>query len=867
MKRLDEVIKGNSENYILPFLWLHGEEESILRETVRKIEESGIRAFCIEARPHPDFLKENWWRDIDILLDEAKKRNMNIWILDDSHFPTGYANGRVKEEFPHLRKQFLTCKVLDFIGPMKHAQAILRYAYRSEKDKLVAVIMGKKTGYEKVDSATLVDITKQVVNNTLVSFELPAGEWSIMIVTATYQGGEKETEGYLNPIDPAATDILIDTVYEAHYKKYKNEFGKTISGFFSDEPRFGNMHGCGGSIGRIDMDLPWKDNLEKELSKVYGEDCRKYLPLLFIDGAEEGHQIRYAYMNLVSELYSRHFNKRIADWCSNHGVEYIGHTIEDNNAHARLGYGAGHFFRAMAHQDMSGIDVVLHQLLPGMDSGAFKSKTKDGWDGEFFHYVLGKLGSSLAHQNPNMQGRAMCEVFGAYGWAEGNRLMKWIADYMLVRGINYFVPHAFDPKEYPDADCPPHFYAHGRDPQFEGFRILMDYINRLSHLLNGGIHRAPLGLLYHGEAEWSGDYMLMQKPARELTRNQIDFDILPIDSLLNAKVNQSDFQINKESFQGLVIPYAQALPAEFMKKLLEFTEQKIYLYWMNGLPERSSEGKDISDIITCLQNSEFSKIVSEEELVKVIKRDELSEITVSTYEPYLRYYHYEQEDGDIYFFVNEHPYNTVNTNIILPNERKCLVYDPMENTYEEEENPFELTLSPYESKVFVFSKTMEKTLVKGRKLRKLEEYSLTGPYQVSFAGYPDFKHFENTRVLKELKPLQEIKGLENFVGVVRYEIEAQVNRTKITKLKLEGVSEGAALWVNGKLIGKKICSPYEFDITRGLKDGTNQFTIEVSNTLVRERYDLLSQFMLVEPIGITGNILIQNYDVEEKENG
>lgn len=67
----------------------------------------------------------------------------------------------------------------------------------------------------------------------------------------------------------------------------------------------------------------------------------------------------------------------------------------------------------------------------------------------------------------------MCELFGAYGWSEGNRLCKWLADYMLVRGVNHFVPHAFDAAPFPDADCPPHFYAHGHvDKDDEGHGTL-----------------------------------------------------------------------------------------------------------------------------------------------------------------------------------------------------------------------------------------------------------------------------------------------------------------------------------------------------------------------------------------------------------
>ena len=63
--------------------------------------------------------------------------------------------------------------------------------------------------------------------------------------------------------------------------------------------------------------------------------------------------------------------------------------------------------------------------------------------------------------------------------------MKWLADFLLVRGINYFVPHAFSPT-YPDPDSPPHFGAEGHDPQFDGFSFLMRYIDKTAHLLSGG---------------------------------------------------------------------------------------------------------------------------------------------------------------------------------------------------------------------------------------------------------------------------------------------------------------------------------------------------------------------------------------------
>jgi len=52
---LEEVLSGNEDNYLPPFLWQRGEEESVIRAEMAHVYDSGIRAVCVEARPHPDF--------------------------------------------------------------------------------------------------------------------------------------------------------------------------------------------------------------------------------------------------------------------------------------------------------------------------------------------------------------------------------------------------------------------------------------------------------------------------------------------------------------------------------------------------------------------------------------------------------------------------------------------------------------------------------------------------------------------------------------------------------------------------------------------------------------------------------------------
>lgn len=47
----------------------------------------------------------------------------------------------------------------------------------------------------------------------------------------------------MNLIDSESVRVLINEVYEKHYEHYGRYFGKTIAGFFSDEPELGNING------------------------------------------------------------------------------------------------------------------------------------------------------------------------------------------------------------------------------------------------------------------------------------------------------------------------------------------------------------------------------------------------------------------------------------------------------------------------------------------------------------------------------------------------------------------------------------------------------------------------------------------------
>jgi len=884
-KKLKQCIEGENGNYLLPFFWVHGEDEEKLRTEIGKIYDMGIHAICVESRPHPEFVGEKWWADMDVIIDEAKKRNMKVWILDDMRFPTGFAAGSVEKAPPELKKWYLFRKIIDVYGPDKDTSFLISSILR-EKEYLIGVVAAKRVNEDSEDvDSSLIDLTDRIVDGVLY-WDIPEGHWRIFVLYETYDA-KGVNNLHVNHLVRESVKLLIDNVYQKHYDRYAEEFGKTIAGFFSDEPAFYNFPGTyEASIGRKQMLLPWRRGLLEEMEMDYGKKLLAFLPGLWFDIGEMTPYIRYVYMEKVSKLYAENFAGQIGDWCRKHNVEYIGHIIEDNNAHARLGNGPGHFFRALWGQDMSGLDVVLLQLLPGM-TGHNMNLTGFG-DGEFFHFGLAKMAASLGHMDPKKKGRTVCEIYGAYGWMEGLKLMKWLTDHMLVRGVNHFVPHAFTNREFPDPDCPPHFNFDKVNPQYRYMHILMKYTNRLCHLFNDGMHIANGLVLYHAEAEWSGDYMLFQKPLRKLMENQIDCDVLPSDLFKDMVFENNKMILNNERYDFLVVPWSKGLPALTLNGIILAAENGVKVFFIDSYPELVSDDVNNTVLIQKIKQNMNCSVTSLDELPKIIRMMGYFDINCMTYEPYLRAYHYKRGNSHIYMFFNEHPRDSIVTEIEFKDlpAKFAYEYDAFENRlklYKEfkhgNSEKMKLQLSCYESKVFIFDNDMSGECTDGCPdgmridtcmcaedelfyASNFNKQEIPEDYEISISRAADYDKFQYKFRLKKLRNISAPDLMPDFSGTIRYSTSfnfnlgaqnSDVNERKVI-LDMGECYETAEVWVNGINCGVKICPPYRFDIGKAVKKGVNTLTIDVTNTLVKEHRDFFSALAKQEPSGLLGPV-------------
>ena len=857
-----ELLSGHAENHMLPFFWQHGEDEETLRKYMQVIHGANCHAVCVESRPHPEFCGDKWWADLDVILDEAQKLNMKVWILDDSHFPTGFANGAVKDAPDALKRRSVYCHQFS----LKPGQKTFHCNFDAVAKRIPTTVIGSMMNMllgdtkERFDGDRILGVSAMVSGKALpvetewhlagkkLNVKLPDGAEKLYVTFTTRNAGIHR--GYINMLDAESCRIQIDAVYEPHYTRYKEHFGKTIAGFFSDEPEIGNgVYFKNDITVGTDFDYPWSSELEEELYSRWGERYLQCLPLLWDNDSDEMQRsrIRYEYMDTVTRLVERCFSKQLGQWCEEHGVQYIGHMIEDGNQHARLGASLGHYFRGLSGQHMAGIDDIGGQVLPQKEDAPAEGigKLTGGRDGEFYHYLLGNLAASAAAIDPRKQGNAMCEIFGNYGWSEGPRMGKYLADHFMVQGINYYVPHAFSPKAYPDSDCPPHFYAHGHNPQYRHFGHLCAYMNRVCALISDGKSVVSTAVLYHGDCEWAGEAMLSQKVTRLLMEHQVSCHVIPADVFAERERYETSFtdgfRVNGNRYDVLIVPTAKHIPEALGESLAELKKAGCQVIFVDELPENIAE----------------EKVLPLQDILSVVPQD----MQINPAHWRIRAFHYCGAE-EVYFLVNEDdkPYCGELSISDIPGAYE---YDAWENkvyalncVHADGCTKININLRAGESMIIVVGSCESYEKKAGPTKRKAK---LNGTWKRSTCKAIDYPNFKNHKTIGAFGDYG--KEDKNFSGFIAYETKFTKPKADRIILEITDAGEDVEVFVNGKSAGIQVLPPFRFDISDLLQDGKNILRIEVATTLERERKANKKNWA---PIGILGDVNLYLESVERE---
>ena len=352
---------------LAPLLWTQGQSPDQIRRTVREVAEGGNTGFVWESRPHPDYLGPRWWSDLRVAIDEARRLQLEVWIFDEWMYPSGVAGGKLVAANPAFALHTVDERTLEAQGPSAATEWAIPQPLGPNEQLLAVVAFPDRA---QAGAAPVV-----LDRAARVRWAAPQGRWRICWTISRSHAPRAgwSMENMIDVMNPQATAEFIRITHAATYEHFREDFGRTIKGFFSDEAGFRNVPSYESLPGTPGAPLPWSPVFAAYFQKLKGYDITPWLPALWYDLGERTRMVRFDFVDALSRALAENFFRPQQEWCRAHGVRLIGHLVEDNHADHNLGYGPGHWFRAIGQMDMPGIDVVGYQVTPGVDSGVRSS--------------------------------------------------------------------------------------------------------------------------------------------------------------------------------------------------------------------------------------------------------------------------------------------------------------------------------------------------------------------------------------------------------------------------------------------------------------------------------------------------------------
>jgi hypothetical protein len=680
LKEISSYFQSPPPEYgmILWWGWDGPMTDTVIKRDLDRIQAMGFNGVMVEAGygMTAKYLSPEWFSLVKVAVDEAKIRNMRVWIEDEGKYPSGFAGGKFSNERPDLKMQGLV--VTEKIDPKSGETVSRKLPYYS----LSAVAFNTDDKISKI-----IDVSSGELN-----WKVPEGNWRIYLAGYQFRSsvtrsvnnpsrGKDTTASLMDYLNPQATRQFLDWTHEQYKKYFGNEFGKTFMGFMGDEPDFAYT--------------PWTPEILKEFKIRKGYDVKPYLASFFVPLlSEEAKRAKADYWSVWSGLFRDNFFKVQADWCSENNIEYIVHLNHEDQLPG-LVKSSGDFFNNMRYVGVPGVDAIWAQI----------------WMDKVADYP--KLAASAAHLFGKP--RAFTESFAAYTYRPTVPQAKWVLDYQLVRGINS-VQIMFMSASTGRATTQP-----SQTPRRTSFFMsdtfppVARYINRATYLLSMGRPVCKTGLYYPTSAMWYGDNEANTSTlsaAQQLMEQQRDFDFIDEQSLSSIMTvdNGSIKNLSGESYKAVIIPAITIIPGTVYKKLQQFSSSGGKVVFLGKIPSLITDMNFLEASkaeIPGWAKQEPSGRITQEVLNFLAEPD----VKIDKSCPSLKYIHRQLADGELYFFFNEGT-EKQSFRITLSGKGKVQMWDAMTGqisalqniTSGKDATTFSLDFESWETKFIVISK-------------------------------------------------------------------------------------------------------------------------------------------------------------------
>jgi len=808
---------------IQPFTSWNGpdanERMSRIVQDLDRLSANGI--FVVNVSPGrgvPMYLTPEHMTQMKFVVQEAKKRGMKLWLQDESDYPSGFAGGKISQQYPQLGMQGIVADIHVRVAP---GQTLTMPA---PPDTLG--IMALETGQDQqLHNIIAIPLPsngelKWTVPNEGSTPNEPRYTWEVVFVRHIYvssptrnfnrEDGTRAKDGLyslIDYLDADATRAFLKITHETYRQAIGDEFGKTVLGFFGDEPDY--------SISG----MPWTPKLLDEFQKRKGYDLKPYIPQFFAGKlTDEAQRAKADYWDVWSGIFQNSFFGEQADWCAKYNVEYLVHLNHEETMMA-LVRSEGDYFRDNRKVEVPGIDN-LSQLLPNL------VHTPDGtWR---VNNNFPKLASSAAH----LFGRPKVWTEGAGGPGIDG---KYQLDFQLVRGVNALqirvpIRGGFGGDPSAPAGPPP-----AVPPQAP---MLAWYADRGGYLMAIGRPAAQVGLYHPTNSMWMGDDEADRSTTKlgwQLLEHQMDWDYFDEQSLSSvAAIADGGFKnLSGQVYRAIVVPSSTVITRTGLERFQAFVKAGGKVIFVGKTPTLVVDKTFMSAAKDAVPDLSFATLVEPAGDItpRVLAALPKPDVKLDAEFPRLTYAHRSWSDGEMYLFFNES--NQVESRMAtIAGSGQAQAWDlgtgeihaMAAATAENDSVRFPLVLGPYETKVVVVGPlpagvaAPEPSLASGNTLA-----DLGGDWTLDLNG---------KQVTTPLKSWEDL-GTPSFAGPATYRKQFTVAAAPAGKrvfLEIADVHDYARVKVNGKELEAHAWQPYRWDITSALKAGSNDLEIQVYAT-------------------------------------
>lgn len=743
----------------MPFwFWNDAFDYKEIKRQINDMHDKGVCGFVIHPRigiPEDiPYMSDAFLSYVLCAVQEAQQLNMQVILYDEGMYPSGSAHGMVVERNAEYASKGI-----------RVAESAQAGAALEPGERLICTLTAEKKGDMALDPVSICCGAEggRTENSVYLHFIQGFTGGHIRGIHIGEDDGENPPKS-ADLLNPKAVDTFIELTHQRYYDVLAEYFGNTVIAIFTDEPSIMGREG--------DPRMkPWSDGFMQDF---LAGGCRvEDLAALWYDIGEKTETIRKKYAKAVEKRLTETFYKRIHDWCEAHEINLAGHP------------GASDDIGLLKYFHIPGQDLIFRRVAP--------EEGKALWGVESTQAKCSADAARHSGKRRNLNECFACSGKNGVEWSFTADDMKWMTDWLLVRGVNMLVPHAF-------------FYSvrgerrfGERPPDVGPNNIWWDYypwfsayIKRMSYMMTDSYNTAEVAVLCESDS-------LPYAIVKPLYENQIEFNYLE-EELLNsgaAYVKDGALCIRQQRYKTLLCEKRRLVD----DKIQALSEQGIQVIVYN--PENAEmSGKIIS-------------INAWEEVTRYLTGD----IKLEPANRNLRVSHIVKENEHFYVLVNEGE-EEISGTVTLQAEDEVLVMDAWHGTIE-----------PYVGQRLALERRESLIIAAGRHPHSLQKIHLgeneKSKTEISLA------HWKVNGESISVGSWTENPDMRNFCGTIAYETEFEWKKTDFQEIILDlgSVGEQAEIEINGKKAGFRLWAPYEVELTPWVRQGKNTVSVFVTNSL------------------------------------